>query len=248
MIKILLPLIVPLFVLLLWWIGTEFNLVSPLFLPSLDDLYRSFAESIKTNLGSNIIATLQRMLIGLTIATLLGIPVGLLLGSYKRLYRSLEFTIDFCRSIPVTALFPLFLLIFGIGNNSQVAMIACGAIVYIVINTIHGVHSLRPVRLAAGRIMGLKNSGLFLQIILPAALPSIVTGFRLALSYSLVLAIVTEMFFGSNGGLGYLIVNAQYIYDTPTMYVGIIVAGLIGFLLNKLTAVLDHRLIHWQGM
>lgn len=246
--KALSTLIVPVIIILIWWISTRLQLVSPLFLPELDQLAHSFDEATKSNLGRDVVATTQRTLAGLTIATLLGIPAGLLLGNSKKLYQSFDFTIDFLRSIPVTAIFPLFLLIFGIGNESKIAMISCGAIVYIIINAMHGVHNMRQIRLLAARSIGLKGMNLFMHVILPEALPSIATGFRLALSYSLIVAIVTEMLFGSNNGLGFRIINAQYIYDTPGMYVGIISAGLLGFALNKITARVEDKLIHWKGL
>lgn len=245
--KILSPLIVPMFLLLAWWISTQLQLISPLFLPELDQLSYGFVKALKTTLVKDIFATILRTATGLAIATFLGVPIGLILGNSKKLYHSFEFTIDFFRSIPITAIFPLFLLIFGIGNESKIAMISCGAIAFIIINTMHGVHNLRITRLSAGRIIGLKGLGLFREVILPEALPSIITGFRLALSYALIIAIVTEMLFGSDDGLGYRIINAQYIYDTAGMYVGIISAGFIGFTLNKLAAIFEHKFIHWKG-
>lgn len=238
----------PILILFSWWIVTNYNLVSPLFLPKLGEFFSGFIGAIKGDLLIDVWATLQRTFGGLIMASIVGVPLGLLLGYSSKIYESFEFTIEFFRAIPVTALFPLFLLIFGIGDASKIGMITYGAIILIIVNTMHGVHNLRKLRLTAGRLMGLNGTGLFWNIIFPEALPSIITGFRLALSYSLVLAVVTEMFIGSNRGIGYRIINAQLIYDTVGMYIGIISAGLVGFFLNKMVVSFEKKYVHWKGV
>ncbi len=239
---------IPLLLLFVWWLLSQHSFVSPLFLPRVGDVGLEIGVALREGLLGDIGATLYRSLIGLAIAGALGIPIGLLLGYSKRLYQQAEFTIEFFRSIPTTALFPLFLLLFGVGDLSKISMVAFGAIAFFIINTVYGVHGVRRQRVAAAQAMGLKGVDLFRYLILPEALPSIVTGFRLALSYSLVIAVVTEMFFGSNDGVGYRIMTAQYIYDTPAIYVGIITAGLLGLGLNKVALGLERRFIHWRGV
>ena len=133
-------LIGPAIVLLLWIIISVFKLANPLFLPSFFDTVDSlFNLFIGKSIFSDIWATLYKMLTGFFIATILGIPLGLLVGYYVKLYKSFEVVIDFFRSLPGTALFPLFLLIFGIGDGSKIATVVFVSLWIILINSAYGV-------------------------------------------------------------------------------------------------------------
>ncbi|MBI4117849.1 MAG: ABC transporter permease [Parcubacteria group bacterium] len=238
----------PLFLLFCWWFLTAFHVISPLFLPPLLELANGFIKAYQEGFARDVAGTLYRAFGGLLIAASIGIPSGLFFGYSKFFYEFFEFGVEFFRAIPVTALFPLFLLTLGIGDASKIGMISFGSLLLIIVNTMHGVHSARTQRILTGKLLRLSTPQIFTHIILMESLPGTFTGLRLALSYSLVIAVVTEMFIGANDGIGYRIMNAQYVYDTPEMYVGIITAGVLGYVLNALVIKLEKRLVHWKGV
>ncbi|MFZ2299684.1 MAG: ABC transporter permease subunit [Candidatus Moraniibacteriota bacterium] len=196
---------------------------------------------------SDIWHTLYRVLIGFGIAIIIGVPLGLLMGFSSKVYNALEFTVEFFRGIPTTALFPLFLLVFGIGDEAKFAVTAWGAGLVILINSMYGVHLGKELRVRVAKTMKIKGLKLFGKVVFPEALPQIFSGFRVAISLSLVLVVVTEMFIGTEAGLGKRIINAQLVYQTADMYAAIIMTGVIGFILNKIMMFTENRVVHWKG-
>ena len=238
--------VIPLILIISWAFISSLKLVSPLFIPSPLDV---FFETIKLFLNGNILMdvyyTLYRAFCGFIIACAIGIPIGLIMGYYDKVYSSLEFIVEFFRSIPSTALFPLFLLFFGIGDQSKIALTAWAASLVLIINAMYGVHLGKKLRIKAAKTMNITGFKLFQKIIFPEALPQIFSGMRIALALSLVIVVVTEMFIGTNFGLGYRIINSQMIYRISEMYAIIILTGLIGFIINKSLLIVEKRVIHW---
>ena len=191
--------------------------------------------------------TLQRLLIGFAISAGIGIPLGLAMGYFAKVYYSLEFFVDFLRSIPAAAIFPLFILIFGIGSPSIMAVVTYACLLIIVVNTIYGVRNVKELRLMSARIMKLSKLDMFVKIILPESLSYIFAGLRIAISYGMVIVIFSEMFIGVDEGLGRRIIDAQTVYKIDEMYAAIVVTGLIGYGLNKLALFAEKRVIHWEG-
>lgn len=240
--------LIPVILLCLWQVISYFGLVSPLFLPRpLDVLIQLFNSIRGGTMLSDIWHTLYRVLIGFGIATIVGVPLGLLMGFSNKIYNALEFTVEFFRGIPTTALFPLFLLVFGIGDEAKFAVTAWGAGLVILINSMYGVHLSKELRVRVAKTMKIKDLELFSKVIFPEALPQIFSGFRVAISLSLVLVVVTEMFIGTEAGLGKRIIDAQLVYQTADMYAAIIMTGSIGLILNKIMMFVENRVVHWKG-
>jgi ABC-type nitrate/sulfonate/bicarbonate transport system permease component len=238
----------PIIVITIWFIVTQGNLVNPLFVPAPLAVVKEIIHSfLQDDLAGDIFYTLYRVLIGFTVALCIGTPIGLLMGYSKKIYHSLEFVVEFFRSIPVTALFPLFLLIFGIGDVSKIAVTAWTAGFVIIVNSMYGVHLGRELRIKSARSMRVTGLPLFTKVIFPEALPWIINGYRLALSLSLVIVVVTEMFIGTSHGLGHRIIDAQLSYQIPDMYGSILITGTLGYLLNKILIVLEKKIVHWKG-
>jgi NitT/TauT family transport system permease protein len=191
--------------------------------------------------------TLYRVLVGFAVAAIIGVPLGLLMGYSSKIYNALEFTVEFFRGIPTTALFPLFLLVFGIGDQAKFAVTAWGAGLVILINSMYGVHLGKELRVRVAKTMKVKGFELFRKVIFPEALPQIFSGFRVAISLSLIIVIVTEMFIGTEAGLGKRIIDAQLVYQTADMYAAILMTGVIGFVLNKIMMFIENRVVHWKG-
>lgn len=240
--------LIPIILLCLWWVISYFKIVSPLFIASPYDVLTHLIDSlVNGSMLSDIGHTLYRVIVGFTIATVIGVPLGLLMGYSSKIYNALEFTVEFFRGIPTTALFPLFLLIFGIGDQAKFAVTAWGAGLVILINSMYGVHLGKELRVRVAKTMKIKGLQLFSKVIFPEALPQIFSGFRIAISLSLVLVVVTEMFIGTNAGLGKRIIDAQLVYQTADMYAAILMTGVIGFLLNKIIMLTENRVVHWKG-
>ena len=180
-------------------------------------------------------------------AAVLGGPVGIVLCSDTRVYRSLEFAIDFFRSTPATAMFPLFLLIFGIGEESKIGVAAFSAWLVIVFNVAYGVMNARPTRILAARVMGASRARIFRDVMFFESLPQTCVGLRLGVSYALVVIIVAEMFIGSANGMGRRIIDAQQIFDLRQMYASIIATGCLGYGLNLLFLSIERRFLDWSG-
>ena len=169
------------------------------------------------------------------------------MGFSDRFYAALEFPVEFFRSIPATALLPVFMLLFGVGDASKIALAGYAAGLTLALNAMYGVHVGKELRRRAAQTLGIKGLALFRKIVFPEALPHISAGFRVALSLSLVVVIVAEMFAGSPAGLGKRIIDAQQVYRTDEMYAAILTAGALGFVLNRLALAAERRILHWRG-
>ena len=225
-----------------------FHIVDPFFLPSPGMIVLSFAKLLGDGiLGTNIMMTLWRVLCAFMIALILGIPLGLLLGWSKSVYTHFEGVIDFFRSIPATAMFPLFLLVFGVGDNSKIAVAAFSSTIIIIFNTAHGIRYAKQSRIHAARLMGASKLQMFQHIYFWESLPQIFVGIRTSISLSVIIIVITEMFVGTTFGVGKLIVDFQYSYEIPAMYAIILCVGFMGYLLNLILVALETRLIHWNG-
>lgn len=167
------------------------------------------------------------------------------MGFIPTLYKSLEFLVDFFRSIPPIALFPLFLLTLGLGEWSKLGVPFYGCTLVIIINSVYGVLNVSALRRIVGMVYGFSRWRVFLKIVLPDSLPQVFVGMRTASSLALVLTVVVEMLIGSQNGLGKKIYDYQLLFDTPEMYVAIISTGAIGYLFNQGFVKVEHSLVHW---
>jgi NitT/TauT family transport system permease protein len=182
-----------------------------------------------------------------SLAALVGVPLGVALGSSEKLYRSVEFLIDFFRSTPASALIPMFVLFFGVNNLSKVVIAAFSALLLIVFNSAYGVIHAKQSRILAAQAMGANRWQIFKDVLLFESLPQTFIGLRSGISIALVIVIVAEMFIGTEQGLGKRIIDAQQILNVQDMYASILLTGLLGYSLNMLFLTVEKRLIHWSG-
>lgn len=238
----------PALILAIWWVAAAGQWISPKLLPDpLSTLQALSASVIDGSILGDFWGTLQRTLASFAIAAALGVPVGIVLGSDRRIYESLEFVVDFFRSTPATAMFPLFLLIFGIGEESKIGVAAFSAWLVIVFNVAYGVMNARPTRVLAARVMGASRTRIFRDVMFYESLPQTCVGLRLGVSYALVVIIVAEMFIGSANGMGRRIIDAQQVFDLRQMYASIIATGCLGYGLNALFLALERTFVKWAG-
>lgn len=231
-----------------WWLAFATQAVSPKLLPSPIGTVQSLVESLVD--GSMLVDfayTITRTFYAFVIASAAGIPLGIVAGANRRVYASLEFLVDFFRSTPATAMFPLFLLIFGLGDLSKVAVAAFAAFLIVFFNVAYGVMNARQTRMLAAKVMGASRLQVFRDVLFFEALPQTFIGLRTAVSLALVVIIVAEMFIGSDSGLGHRIIDMQIIFDLKQMYATIIMTGVLGYGLNLLFIVAERKLVHWAG-
>lgn len=238
----------PMVVLLLWQLLTSFKVIDVFFIPApfaiLMETINLFADG---KIMLDILRTLYRMITGFAVSVVIGVPIGLLMGSSQRVSNSLEFIVDFLRSIPGTALIPLFMFFFGIGDESKIAMGAFASCLVIIINSMYGVSHANRTRRMVAQTLRANRFQMFTRVIFPDALPEVFLGMRVGLSLTLVLVVVSEMFLGTSVGLGHRIYNAQLMYRVEEMYSTIILAGVLGFAISKLFVLFEKRIIHWTG-
>lgn len=243
-----LPLVGPVVLLLLWDAVVRFGLIKAILLPLPGDTLATLVSGL---LGGNLLphfwVTLERTLLAFAIAAGVGMPLGIVLGSAERAYRSVEFLVDFFRSTPASALIPLFLLIFGISDVNKVAIAAFGAFLIVVFNSAYGVINARKQRVMAARVMGATRWQIFRDVLFWESLQPSFVGLRSAVSMALVIVVVAEMFIGSENGLGHKIIDAQQVMNVKVMYAAIMAAGILGYLLNVAFLFLERRIVHWSG-
>ena len=193
----------------------------------------------------HLLATLWRQMLGYGLAVVLGISLGLAIGYYRIVYNLLEPLIEVFRPIPGPAYLPVLVLFVGIGHEMKVVLILVAAFFPILLNTYSGVRSIDPVQFDTARTLGLTTLQTLREVVLPAASPQILTGMRISLAISLILAILSEMIV-SNDGLGYFTLLAERTFKVPEMYAGIFTLALFGYVLNRLFLMGEARLIRWH--
>jgi NitT/TauT family transport system permease protein len=231
-----------------WELAFEMRLVDPVLLPSPAQSFKAFWHGLEEgSLWADLRRTVARTGISFAIALVIAVPLGILLGSSDKVYRALEFPIDFFRSTPASAMFPLFLILFGSGESTKIAVAAFGAALAILFATAYGVMNARKQRQLAARVMGASRLQVLSDVTIWESLPQTFVGMRSGVSLALVIVIVAEMFIGSTDGLGQRILKSQMVFDMPDMYASIFAAGALGYLLNLLFILAERRFVHWGG-
>lgn len=230
-----------------WFGATSLKLVDPVLLPSPMEAGKAFYKGMYGVLGFDFVKTVYRTLMATAIAAVIAIPLGIVLGASEKLYRSLEFVIDFFRSTPASAMFPLFLVLFGVGDETKISVAAFGAILVILFNVAYGVMNARKTRLLAAKVMGASRLRVLFDVMLFESLPQTFVGLRNGVSLALVIIVVAEMFIGSQDGLGHSVFEAQQMFEMPRMYAAIFAAGALGYGLNLIFLTIERRFVHWSG-
>jgi NitT/TauT family transport system permease protein len=232
----------------LWYIAVWLQVVDPVLLPSPTATFEAMWKGMAGGrLGFDFLRTVERTTLSILIAAAIAIPLGLFLGSSEKLYRSVEFVVDFFRSTPASAMFPLFLVLFGVGDKTKVSVAAFGAALVILFNVAYGVMNARKTRLLAAKVMGASRVRVLTDVMLLESLPQTFVGLRNGVSLALVIVVVAEMFIGSTDGLGHRVFEAQQLFAMPDMYAAIFAAGALGYGLNLLFLLIERRFVHWSG-
>jgi NitT/TauT family transport system permease protein len=199
---------------------------------------------IDGDISSQIGVTLSVYARGLGLASTLAILVGVLMGTYKPVFDALKIIVEFLRPVPSVAMIPLAILFFGLGATMRISVITYAAFWPLLINTIYGVRAIDPLALDVARNFGITGAQALWRVTLPSALASIATGFRISSTIALVVTITTELIAGNNG-IGFYISQMEQANRLPPMYAGILLTGILGYLLNSLFVTLERRLVFW---
>jgi NitT/TauT family transport system permease protein len=238
-------------VLAAWGFGTTVFNVSPLILPSPKEMANELVTLLSVGyagkpLYAHIAASLFRSMTGLIAGICLAVPVGLLMGYSSTVNAALVPIFGFFRPIPPIAFIPLMILWFGIGELSKILLIFAASFNYTVLNSAAGMRAVPEQLVRKGRNLGLTSHQLFLSVMLPAAMPHIFTGIKTSAAVSWAIVVAAELI-AAQEGLGFIIQDAGTFFRIPTVFLGIIIIGLIGVTLEIVISLIERRTLHWQG-
>lgn len=237
----------PIVLLLLWELVARLGLIDTRFFPAPSRIGETFAKlSASGELWTNLWVSLKRLFWGFLLGGVPAVLLGVAMGMFRLLRVVVDPLIAALYPIPKSALVPLFLLIFGLGEASKIALVATGVFFPVLINSMAGVRGIGKIYLDVGHNFRASRWQLFWTIALPGAMPMILAGVRLGVGIGLVLIAIAEMI-GAKSGLGYMIWNAWEILFVEKMYVGLIVIAMLGFCSTLLLKELERFAIPWQG-
>jgi NitT/TauT family transport system permease protein len=229
-----------------WEILPRCGMVDRVFLPPFSAVVAALWHLLSSGaLREHVLASASRSVSGLALAILTAVPLGLVIGWNRRIAEFLNPLLEIFRNTAALALLPVFTLILGIGETSKIAMVLYASTWPILLSTVNAVHTVDPLLVKAARSMGLRSVRLFTKVILPASVPTIFTGIRLAAAHSILVLIAAEMV-GSKAGLGYLVNSAEFNFQIPEMYAGILTLALLGLLVNFALVRMEIRLSVWR--
>jgi NitT/TauT family transport system permease protein len=232
--------------LLIWSVAAKFN--NPDYLPGPAATLKGFIELTKSGvLLTDILISMRRVLFGWTRGLLIAIPLGLLIGRFKYVKLIVEPLINFFRFVPAIGFITLFLMWFGVGEESKIVLITYAVVFPVVINVIAAVASIDPVKYQAAASLGAGRVRTFFTITIPGSIPGMLTGVRLGLSGAIISIVAAEML-AANEGLGYLIYTSRLYYRTDWIFVGIFTLGILGFLADKLIRFLAYKFFKYYGV
>ncbi|UQZ91353.1 ABC transporter permease (plasmid) [Deltaproteobacteria bacterium Smac51] len=242
------PWLLPVLLVAAWQAGSSWGWINPLILPSpwavaLRGLKMAGSGELWTHLGISCL----RAVGGFAVGAALGLSLGFLTATFRRLELLLDSSLQMFRTIPHLALVPMVIIWFGIGEEARLFLIVCGVMFPIYLNTFHGIRAVDPQLVDMGRVYGLNRWQLWRQVILPGALPSILVGVRFSLGVMWMTLIVAETI-AADSGIGYMSINARELMQTDVMVLSILLYALLGKLADVLARALERRWLAWRPL
>jgi NitT/TauT family transport system permease protein len=225
-----------------WEAFPRLGLLDATFLPPFSVVLQAIWEMLLSGeLESHLFASAVRALSGFALAVVVGVPAGLVLGWYRGLANFLDPLLEIFRNTAPLAILPVFVLVLGMGETSKISMVFYSCIWPILLNTVSAVRTVDPLFIKSARSMALSPVRLFVKVVLPASIPTIFTGVRVAGAYSILVLIAAEMV-AAKAGLGYLVNYSQLTFEIPKMYAGIIMLSFLGLTFNQAILLIERRL------
>lgn len=234
-----------------WFLAAQLKLVDPLFLPGPIEVFETAIELGRdgyrqVSLWMHIAVSVGRALLAFFVATLVGVPLGLLMGRMPVVGAVLDPFVQFLRPLPKLALIPLVVVWFGIGEFSKFFLIFLATLLTVLVAAAAAVQSVPVGRIRAAQSLGATERQLFRHVILPSAVPEIFTGIRVAIGIGWTTLIAAEMI-ASSSGLGWMVMNASSYLRTDVVMLGIVLLGVIGYFLDVALVKAQRRIVHWSG-
>jgi NitT/TauT family transport system permease protein len=227
---------------------TRLELVPPIYLPRASTVVRRMVELLQDpKFLRHVLATLHAWAVGLALATLISVPIGILIGTSELTYKMTSPLIEFMRPIPSVALIPLGILLWGQGFSMKVILVAYAATWPIFFNTVYGVHDVDPIAIQTARCFGLKKTAILRRICLPSAAPFIFTGIRISAAIGLIVVIGAELLASADSGIGsYILFVSLNGGQMDSVLAGAAIAGIIGAMINSALGLIDRRFFGWR--
>jgi ABC-type nitrate/sulfonate/bicarbonate transport system permease component len=240
----LVPLLVPVIAVVAWWFASRDS--TSAFYPPLREILQSFRETwLFAHFTSDIVPSLERMFAGFGLAIAAGVVAGVALGRLPTVHRAFNPVLQFARAVPATALVPVGITLLGIGDASKIFLIAFVCLFPILLNTIDGVRGVEPRLEDVARSFRLTARQRVVAVQVPAAMPQIFAGMRIALGIAFIMMIVSEMV-AATSGIGYVTLQAQATFEIDQMWAGMILLGLMGAGINVAFVALERKVLKWH--
>ena len=239
-----LEVLVPLLLLGLWAIwsaGTD-----TFYYPPLTEILEKFSETwLFERVGSDVVPSLLRLTAGYFLAVAVAVLIGIPLGLNDTARRAAAPIVEFLRAIPPPALLPLAIVVIGVGNSMKVLLIGFVCLWPVLLNTIDGIRGIDPTLNETVRVYGVRGLTRLRLVTLPAAAPQIFAGMRTSLSLALIMMVISEMVASTNG-IGFFVLQSQRSFAIPEMWSGILLLGILGYVLNLIFILVERRVLAWH--
>ena len=224
-----------------WSAGSE-----TFYYPPLTKIFETFGETwVFERVGSDVVPSLLRLAAGYALAVAVAILAGIPLGLNATARRAAAPIVEFLRAIPPPALLPLAIVVIGVGNSMKVLIIAFVCLWPVLLNTIDGIRGIDPTLTETTRVFGVRGLTRLRLVVLPAAGPQIFAGMRTSLSLAVIMMVISEMVASTNG-IGFFVLQSQRSFAIPEMWSGILLLGILGYVLNVLFALVERRVLAWH--
>lgn len=236
---------------LIWWLITVTGLVKPLFVPSPASVWDAFVTTATDgyrghSLVSHLGISLRRVFVAFVLATVIAVPLGILVGVSRKLEAALEPLINFYRVLPPLAYYTLLIIWLGIGEAPKVTLLLLAAFPPVFIAVIQGVRNVPAGRVNAARSLGANNRSVMRYVVLPSILPDFFTGLRVGIGFTYTTLVAAEMV-AAESGIGWMVLDASRYLQSDIVFMGIIVMGITGVALDGLAKFAQTKVVPWQG-
>ncbi|MHC3471433.1 ABC transporter permease [Streptomyces sp. 7R007] len=243
LLRLLLTVALPAVLVAVWWLASDGS--TNVYWPPLRTILKTFPDVwTGERLRADVLPSVLRLAAGYALAAVAGVALGTVIGTYRRVRALCEPVLEFLRAVPPPVLVPVIMLFAGIGDTMKIVVIASGCVWPILLNTVEGVRAVDSVMLETARSYGITGVARLRDLVLRSASPQIFAGLRQALSIGIILMVISEMFAASDG-IGFTVVQFQRSFAIPDMWTGILVLGLLGFLLSVLFQLVERRVLAW---